>query len=172
LRSTIRSMPQLFSQPGALLEAINQTLFDDLSRVDMFVTTQLVYLDAKNSRLVSASAGHCPLLVWQPKSGVTGAVGNSGFPLGIENHTKYPQSITPMPPGAVALLYTDGISEARNEAGAMLGDNPLAGILSDIARTNPRAMTGKKMLQERVAAYSGKAAMSDDQTFIYIRHVP
>jgi len=171
LRSTIRSMPQLFSQPGALLEAINQTLFDDLSRVDMFVTTALVYLDPQHGRLVSASAGHCPLLVWQPKADATGPAGNSGFPLGIENHTKYPQTVTPLPPGAVALLYTDGISEARNEAGELLGDHNLADILSDIARTNQRAQTGKKLLQERVAAFSGKAAMADDQTFIYIRHV-
>jgi serine phosphatase RsbU (regulator of sigma subunit)/anti-sigma regulatory factor (Ser/Thr protein kinase) len=172
LRSTIRSMPQLFRQPGELLEAINHTLFEDLSRVDMFVTTSLVYLDARHRQLISASAGHCPLLVWQPETSLTETAGNSGFPLGIESRTQYPQTVTPMPPGAVALLYTDGISEAKNESGEMFGDQALARLLGDIARTNPRAQAGKTLIQQGVAAFSGKAAMSDDQTFIYIRHVP
>lgn len=172
LRSTIRSMPQLFREPGELLAAINQTLFEDLSRVDMFVTTSLVYLDTRHRQLISASAGHCPLLVWQPETDTTVAVGNSGFPLGIESRTQYPHTVTPMAPGAVALLYTDGISEAKNEAGEMFGDQSLAKLLREIARTNPRAQAGKSLIQQGVAAFSGKAAMSDDQTFIYIRHVP
>ena len=170
LRSTIRSMPQLFSQPGALLEAVNQTLFEDLSRVDMFVTAALAYLDTKHGQLISASAGHCPLLVWQPLAGATGAVGNSGFPLGIESHTKYPQTVTPLPPGAAALLYTDGVSEARNPAGQLLGDHELAAILNDTARATRSAETGKNLLQQRIAAFCGPAAMADDQTFIYLRH--
>ena len=45
LRSTIRSMRQLFPQPAELLMAVNRTLFPDLSRVDMFITTTVVYLD-------------------------------------------------------------------------------------------------------------------------------
>ena len=170
LRSTIRSMPQLFSQPGALLEAVNQTLFEDLSRVDMFVTAALAYLDTKHGQLISASAGHCPLLVWQPLAGATGAVGNSGFPLGIESHTKYPQTVTPLPPGAAALLYTDGVSEARNPAGQLLGDHELAAILNDTARATRSAEAGKNLLQQRIAAFCGPTAMADDQTFIYLRH--
>jgi len=170
LRSTIRSMPQLFNQPGDLLAAVNQTLFADLSRVDMFVTTALVYLDTRRSRLISASAGHCPLLVWQPESGQTGPVGNSGFPLGIENHAQYPQTVTPLPPNGVALLYTDGLSEARNPAGQLLGDQALSAILTDAAKNTRRAEAGKDLLQKKLADYCGTAAMSDDQTFIFIRH--
>jgi len=120
--------------------------------------------------LVSASAGHCPLLVWQPDPGQTRPVGNSGFPLGIESHAQYPQSVTSLPPGGVALLYTDGLSEARNPAGQLLGDLALAAILTDAAKSTRHAAAGKDLLQKRLADYCGGAAMSDDQTFIFIRH--
>jgi hypothetical protein len=49
LRSTIRSMPQLFSQPAELLTTLNRTLYSDLSRVNIFATAKLVYLDARKS---------------------------------------------------------------------------------------------------------------------------
>ena len=61
LRSTIRSMPQLFSKPGELLSAANRTLFADLSGVDMFITAQIVYLNGQAKEMISATAGHCPL---------------------------------------------------------------------------------------------------------------
>ncbi len=66
LRSTIRSMPQLFDQPGELLTAANRTLYPDLSLVDMFVTAKIAYLDPRRQKLTTASAGHCPLLLCQP----------------------------------------------------------------------------------------------------------
>ena len=171
LRSTVRSMPQLFSRPGELLGAVNQILFPDLSRVDMFATAKLVYLDPRRQEMLSASAGHCPLLVWQP--GATGATapGQSGFPLGIEPQVVYPQNVHPLPPGAAALLYTDGLSELRNAAGEMLGENRLPQFLVEAAAQTSDVESGKQMLLDRLAAYRGNAPMADDQTFIYIRHL-
>jgi serine phosphatase RsbU (regulator of sigma subunit)/anti-sigma regulatory factor (Ser/Thr protein kinase) len=171
LRSTVRSMPQLFSRPGELLGAVNQILFPDLSRVDMFATAKLVYLDPRRQEMISASAGHCPLLVWRP--GATGATapGQSGFPLGIEPQVVYTQTVHPLPPGGAALLYTDGLSELRNAAGKMLGENRLPQFLAGAAAQTSDVESGKQMLLDRLAAYRGHAPMADDQTFIYIRHL-
>ena len=94
LRSTIRSMPQLFSQPGELLGAANKILFPDLSRVDMFITAMLVYLDPRRGKMISASAGHCPLLLWRPGEDRGGrARRRPRFPLGIEPRAVYPQIV-------------------------------------------------------------------------------
>jgi sigma-B regulation protein RsbU (phosphoserine phosphatase) len=111
------------------------------------------------------------LLVWQP--GATGATapGQSGFPLGIEPQVVYPQNVHPLPPGAAALLYTDGLSELRNAAGKMLGENRLPQFLAEAAAQTSDVESGKQMLLDRLAAYRGHAPMADDQTFIYIRHL-
>ena len=63
LRSLLRALPELTSQPSALLSRVNRLLFDELSDVDMFITAQLVYVDVRERRLITASAGHCPLLL-------------------------------------------------------------------------------------------------------------
>ena len=171
LRSTLRSMPQLFSQPGELLAAANRTLFPDLSRVDMFATAQVVYLDPHRLEMVSASAGHCPLLVWQPGETEASAFGQSGFPLGVEAQAKYPQTATPLPPGAAVLLYTDGLSETRNAAGELLGEKNLLGLLAHTAARTSDTEAGKHFLLQRLADYRDHAPLTDDQTLILIRNL-
>src|SRR6266568_502371 len=66
LRSLLRALPELTRQPSELLSRVNRLLFDELSEVDMFITAQLVYVDSQQRRLVTASAGHCPLLLAVP----------------------------------------------------------------------------------------------------------
>ena len=171
LRSTIRSMPQLFDQPGELLATANRTLFPDLSRVDMFVTAQIAFLNPHQQKIITASAGHCPLLVWRRDAPAAVALGQSGFPLGIEPLTRYAQTETPLPPGAAALLYTDGLSESRNAAGEMLGEKGLLRILAWAAAQTSDPQTGKHYLLARLADYCGHEPLTDDQTLILIRHV-
>ena len=57
LRTTIRSMPQLFDQPGELLATANRTLYPDLSRVDMFVTAKIAYLIRTRKKLSRRAPG-------------------------------------------------------------------------------------------------------------------
>jgi serine phosphatase RsbU (regulator of sigma subunit) len=171
LRSTIRSMPQLFSAPGELLAAANRILFPDLSRVDMFITAKAVYVNPARAELVSASAGHCPLLVWRAGEADAAAPGSAGFPLGIEPDTTYPQTVTALAAGAAALLYTDGLSELRNATGEMLAENKLTRLFAEAAAQTRDAVTGKQALLARLAAFRGEAPLADDQTFLFIRNL-
>ena len=171
LRSTIHSMPQLFSQPGELLATANRILFPDLTRVDMFITAQIAYINPREQKIISANAGHCPLLTCQPKRPEAVMISESGFPLGIESMTRYVQIETVLPPGAAALLYTDGLSESRNAAGEMLGEKGLLHFLAETAMQTQNAAAGNQFLLDRLAAYSERAPLADDQTLILIRHL-
>ena len=171
LRSTVRSMPQLFSAPGELLAAANRILFPDLSRVDMFITAKVVYVNPARAELISASAGHCPLLVWRAGEADAVAPGSAGFPLGIEPDTTYPQTVTALAAGAAALLYTDGLSELRNATGEMLAENKLTRLFAEAAAQTRDAITGKQALLARLAAFRGEAPLADDQTFLFIRNL-
>ena len=170
LRSTIRSMPQLFARPGELLTAANRTLYSDLSRVDMFATAQVAYLNPAKAELISANAGHCPPLWWHSNEPGGVAIKKAGFPIGIEPDVVYAQSITPLPRGALALLYTDGLSEARNAEGQLLGEEKLLELLAQSGAKKINAEATRKFLLGRIAEFCGAAPLSDDQTVILIRH--
>ncbi len=171
LRSTLRSMPQLFNQPGELLATANRILFPDLSRVDMFITAQVAYLDPRRQKIVTANAGHCPLLVFEPGALDAMALRESGFPLGIEPLSRYAQSETMLPSGGTALLYTDGLSETRNAADELLGEGQLRRMLAETAAQTCDADAGKQILLGRLADYCNHQPVNDDQTFILIRHI-
>ena len=170
LRSTVRSMSHLFAQPGELLTATNRTLYADLSRVNMFITATLVYVDWHRGGMIAASAGHCPLLFWGPGAG-RGLPAHTGLPLGIEGHTVYRQTVHPLPPGTAALLYTDGLSEARDAAGEQFGEARLQEAFAAAAAQTRDAESAKKLLLRRLAEFRGPAALTDDQTLILIRHL-
>ena len=170
LRSTIRSMGHLFAQPGELLTAVNKTLFLDLSRVNMFATATVVYLDAERGGLVSASAGHCPVLFYCPTPNQFIPV-QTGFPLGIEAGTVYRQTVNSLPAGAAALLYTDGLNEARNGDGQLLGERDLLRFFTESAAETGDAEGTKHHLLRRLSEFRGRAPLADDQTLIVIRHL-
>ncbi len=170
VRTAIRSVPGLFTDPAALLSSINYTLCDDLARVDMFVTAKIVYLDLRNQVLASASAGHCPLLVWRPGLAEAVVIDNAGLPLGIEPDTRYSLSLTPLPKGSVALLHTDGISELRDPQGNMFGTDRLRSLLPSLS---PGLLAFDQINQRVFAdldAFRARVAPTDDQTFIVIRN--
>ncbi len=170
LRSTLRSMPQLFNQPAELMATANRILFPDLTRVDMFVTALVACLDPHRRKLLAANAGHCPILLWQPGMAQAVAYGESGFPLGIEPLTRYLQTEIDLPPGASMLLYTDGLSETRNAAGELLGEEKLIQIFTQAATQTSDTASGKQFLLTRLNDFRNQAPMTDDQTLVFIRH--
>ena len=170
LRSTIRSMGHLFTQPGELLGAVNKTLFPDLSRVDMFITAKVVYLYPQRGGMISANAGHCPMIFWG--TGLEKSVPTPvGFPLGIEVGTVYRQAVNALPPGAAVLLYTDGLNEGRNAVGEQFGEARLRQSVGEAAARSRDAEGAKNLLLHRLEDFRGAAPLTDDQTFILIRHL-
>ena len=169
LRTTIRSLRHLFAQPGALLGAVNTTLFADLSRVNLFITATVVYLDPLRGGMISASAGHCPLL-WVCPGMETFAPAQAGYPLGIEVNTVYRQTVNALPLGAATLLYTDGLTEARNAHGQFLGETELRRWFAEAVAQTPDAAGARDFILHRLGEFRGPTPLTDDQTLILIRH--
>ena len=170
LRSTVRSMPALFEQPASLLAAVNRILCDDLARAEMFVTAKACFLHTGRREIVSSSAGHWPLLVRLPGEASARPADESGLPLGIDPESRYPQTAVDLPPGATAILYTDGVTEARDAAGRMFGEDRLAGLLATLAAEDRTARDLGDRLLANFEEFRAGAPPTDDQTFILVRH--
>src|SRR5207253_2868162 len=121
----LRATPELTGRPAALLSRVNELLFEELSGVDMFITAQLAFVDAKARRLVTASAGHCPLLVVAKPGAVARAVSPEGMPLGILPDTVFSDDVFDLTRECRVLLYTDGLTEAMNAVGERFGQDRL-----------------------------------------------
>lgn len=166
LRSLLRAVPEWMSQPAALLARVNRLLFEELSGVDMFITAQLVYVDSRARRITAASAGHCPVLLAMDAEGNVKSIAPEGLPLGILPETTFSNQTEILPKHSRILLYTDGLTEARNSAGEFFGQERLIKWLKRSTLTRKGADELKDDLAAELMAFQATSTLSDDQTFL------
>lgn len=168
LRSVVHSLPQNFDNPAQLLSAVNRILYDDFSRVDMFATALVAYLDTRGRRLLAASAGHCPLLIAQVGEAKLQTIGASGPPLGVIPEIGYFSESVTLRRGARVLLYTDGITETANPQGEMFTEARLVDWFGQRRLSGRSAPALKSQLLEELTRFQNGQVPRDDQTFILI----
>ncbi|MEU2155315.1 SpoIIE family protein phosphatase [Streptomyces sp. NPDC019396] len=112
LRTAVRAYARLDLPPHEVLQ-----LLDGLaSEIDATQIATCVYAvhDPNEGQLVYASAGHLPILVRDADGVVHRAEEPTGPPLGTGGWLHTSGTIA-LPPGSLAVLYTDGLVERRGE---------------------------------------------------------
>jgi serine phosphatase RsbU (regulator of sigma subunit)/anti-sigma regulatory factor (Ser/Thr protein kinase) len=166
LRSLLRAVPEWTNQPAHLLSRVNRLLFNELSGVDMFITAQLVFVDTSQSRLIAASAGHCPMLLGHEDQASVKILSPEGLPLGILPDTAFGAQVEELAPRTRLLLYTDGLTEARNADGHFFGQDRLVDWFQQSLQGRRSADDLKTKLAAELGAFQGASAIQDDQTFL------
>jgi serine phosphatase RsbU (regulator of sigma subunit) len=167
LHTLVHTTTEWTHTPSELLERMNRLLFHELSGVDMFITAQLVLVDFRRRQLVVASAGHCPLIVAGP-AGELKTVSPDGLPLGILPNVTYEQEVLPLEECSCALLYTDGLTEARNSHGELFGQERLSAWLRQNAAKRKTAAELSENFLTELKSFQSQAGLSDDQTFLIL----
>ncbi|MGY1638771.1 SpoIIE family protein phosphatase [Geodermatophilus sp. SYSU D00742] len=113
--------------PAEVLRAVNAALLHEQADGPLrFVTACCLVLspDADGVRASVGVAGHpLPLLATGTATTEVGAVGR---PLGISVELDVDVVDVELPPGSTLVLYTDGVTEARDDLGVQFGDEGLA----------------------------------------------
>ncbi len=126
-RAILRMMGQQCSSPGEVLSNANNALCPDMPR-NMFVTCLYAILNPITGQLCYANAGHgAPYR--RSKHGVDELMAR-GMPLGLMPEMQYEEQETTLKPGETVLFYSDGLIEAHNPQGQMLGFEGLQTLLA------------------------------------------
>ncbi|MDB5220153.1 MAG: uncharacterized protein JWO86_8080 [Myxococcaceae bacterium] len=155
--------------PGELLCVLNAVLFDNvrnrLMRDDHATLTLLRY--DRSGRVVFAGA-HEDILVHRAESGSCEVIGTPGTWVGARRDIRRGtcDSDLQLRPGDVMLLYTDGVTELRNEAGEEFGIDRLTNML-DLLHAEPTDRIKAELL-ETLRAWS--STLDDDVTLLVARY--
>jgi serine phosphatase RsbU (regulator of sigma subunit) len=118
------------SDPAEVLRGLNLALCGKLE--DHFVTAAYLFVDTEKGTIDYAGAGHPPILVYSKASGGARAHQQNGLFLGMFPQAKYSAIQIPLADGDRCVVYTDGISEARNPKAEEYGlDNLQALVEAD-----------------------------------------
>ncbi|HUY48019.1 MAG TPA: PP2C family protein-serine/threonine phosphatase [Streptosporangiaceae bacterium] len=135
---------------------------------EQFVTALLAEISSDGSKVQLLSCGHPPPLLITGGTGRFVEPADCSLPLGLAHLAAFPRDVTTVPfdPGDQLLLYTDGVSEARNRAGEFY---PLAQRGVFRADQDPDAIL--HVLQQDVLRHVGHA-LDDDAAMLLIQREP
>jgi serine phosphatase RsbU (regulator of sigma subunit) len=160
----IRALAAGGRDPADVVARFNRLFLETFDDPSVFVVLFLGAFDARTQTLHYASAGHGTAYV--RRGTLVERLPPTGSIVGLDRDESYETDTIALGLGDVVVLATDGLSEARNADGEMLGEERVEAILRD-APVDPQALCD--LLVASAAAYSG--GVQDDLAIIALRVV-
>jgi predicted ester cyclase len=152
--------------PGEVLAQVNETLFARIPS-NMFVTCFYAILDPKSATLSYANAGHDLPYLW--RGGDAKELRARGMPLGLMPGMSYEEKEIVLEPRDNVLLYSDGLVEAHDPKGEMVGFPRLRAL---VAEQGEEGSLGDLCL-EKLYSFVGEGwEQEDDITLLTLRRSP
>ncbi len=166
-RTLIRTYATEFpNHPEHLLQVTNQRILTDID-AGLFVTLFYGVLDPSTGNLTYSNAGHPhPYLITPGETPSITALSGSGMPLGVSEEAEWQPGSVNISPGAMLLLYTDGVLEAQNQRGEFLGEEGIKGIIQ--SQMGQSAQAVQDALLSGVNAFTGPEPQVDDITLMVL----
>ncbi|MDZ4816795.1 MAG: GAF domain-containing SpoIIE family protein phosphatase [Verrucomicrobiota bacterium] len=166
-RTVVHSHMDLATTPEKLLTEVNRKVSQDIAQLNMFITAQVAYLSYDDMSLTLSNAGHCPLIILR-QDGDSGADfhATEGLPLGLTLESEYKSEKVFLKEWDKILMITDGIFEAENPRGDMLGMRGVAEHASELWH-GPGDKFCADFL-EGVKNFTNGADATDDRTLIAV----
>lgn len=151
-----------YASPGMVLTHLNRRLLG-LSD-ERFVTAFYGVFDSNSNTMRYTTAGHPPPLHYRAATGQVLPLSGTGFLLGIMPEEEYREREITLEPGDKLCLYTDGITEARNEIGEMFGQERLVGCLTNHGELEAKPLADEILTCQK--AFCGSEPRTDDVTLM------
>ena len=144
------------TSPKEIMEEMNAILSENNPSLT-FVTAFIGCLHIPTGELLFCNAGHCAPIISSQDSVISIQM-EPNIPLGYDGGYRFVEQGCMLDEGETLVLYTDGVTEARNEAREMLG----------LKRWTEIVATGED-LHQSIRQFIGKAEPTDDITLMTIR---
>ena len=154
--------------PAAAFAKVNAELCRN-NTANMFLTAWSGVLNLETGSLTFANAGHNPPAVRRADGSIEMLCARSGPVLAFMDGVPYKASTVRLSPGDAIFLYTDGVTEATDDAGTLFGDERLAKTLAVTPSSDPESICG--MVHAVVAAFVADAPVADDLTVLAVEYV-
>lgn len=159
---------------SALMQELNEA-FLAASVNGQYATAIVIGFYSQTGELLFTTAGHPPALWYRSREkswellqdSTPFAVEIEALPLGLIPGTIYSQTGVRLGPGDILVLYTDGITEARDPSGRQLG---CAGLLENTRMLSAETPADiSQALISRVNTFRAGRPPSDDETLVVLQ---
>ncbi len=154
------------SDPGAMLEAVVGSLREELAATEMFLSAFYAVIDRSTGVLRYANAGHASAFVVHA-DGTHERLPALDPPLGLTADAPQTAKRKWDAAGDLLVLFTDGVSDARNRSGERFGETRVLDVVRG-HRTESSAVVVDRVFRA-VESFLDGARAPDDLTVIVVR---
>jgi len=160
LQAAVKAFASEWMQPRDIAAKVNRVICSNIS-ANRFITFFYCLYNARSRKLLYTNAGHnAPMLL--RRDGSHACLPEGGAVLAVFPGWNYEQNEIELFTGDRLVLFTDGVTEARNSAGEEFGDERLIGLL--VRNRQLQAGDLQQKVIGAVANFSGE--FQDDATLI------
>ena len=133
--------------------------------LDSHYLTSFYGIVSQDGTFTYSNAGHNPPILVSA-SGVR-RLETGGTPLGLFDFASFEQETLTLAPGDLIVSFSDGVTEALNQAGDEFTDPRLLASVDAHRSLSPQGLVDALLAD--VQAFTGGAAQSDDVTIVLVR---
>jgi sigma-B regulation protein RsbU (phosphoserine phosphatase) len=166
IRSILRTIASLEEETNDVISKLNNTISGEIVE-DRYATGFYLLFDAERGIMSYTNAGHGPLVLYRAAKDEFEYLDTDGMPVGIMSGIEYGKGYTTLEKGDIAVLYTDGITEAMNNDHEEYGMDRFYAMI----RANKRAPSEEisNRILEDVNRFVSGAPQHDDETLLIFK---
>ena len=149
-----------------IASSLNEVLLEE-TEASVFVTLLMILVDPTRGRLHYIRAGHNPPILVNQRGNVTVLSEGGGVPLGILPHQRYTRQIKTVEPGTVVVIYSDGVTEARNGSNEEFGESRVGAVVQ--SQLNSSAQNIHDRIRQELQAFMQGGPAHDDSTLAVLK---
>ena len=165
-QASLRALAGSQGSLSDLVAGLNRQACSNNMNGRRFTTAFLAELDPATGGLNYLCAGHNPPML-KHSDGTIERLKSESIPLGIEINEKYETGRTVLGVGDVLIIYTDGVTEARDEDGREFGEARLLALAAE--PLEERAAITLSSIMRKLDEFVGGAPQHDDITCLVVR---
>jgi len=114
LKSAYYTHLDYLDNPTQIMAKLNELMINQSKR-NMFATMVIMQIDTVDKQVKICNAGHLPVLHYRANAGELNKRHQKGIGLGITSKALYSDLVFNVQPGDLLFLYSDGLTEIRDE---------------------------------------------------------
>jgi phosphoserine phosphatase RsbU/P len=165
-KTLIKATADINMTPDEILAKVNDNLWRD-NDSGMFVSEFLGILHIPSGEVLYSNGGHNQPYIVHSGGSLRVLEKTAGIALGVLEGAGYGLSRVKLNRDDILVLYTDGVTEAMNKSGELMGEEHFKKVLGILSSGTARDLT--EGILTAVKDYAGGARQSDDITILAIK---